>query len=224
VCFCAACQWEQVDDLYFWRTFGQEGKGYALGFELKRMGPFTRNPASHLAKVLYDEVKSNDIKTRILTLDDEVGSAAERERKQARSEGGDGAKMKSRISKVGRWETSQARRLHRALLELQVCHKSRSFQIERESRLIVTGNKDERKIRTSAGGLVPFVEYPISIPGRPYARRQGSGKQVSLKLSEVVMGPAANSRVSEPSLRFLLSGPLPKKGEVEIYQSKLTIR
>lgn len=224
VCFCPADCWEAVDDLYFWRTFGREGKGYALGFEPRATKAPPVRSMGIARRVIYDERAAHEFESRIDELCGEVKCAHRAECKRVRKEATSDISREKKISRTESWTNTQLRRLHRVMLELVVCRKGSKFSIEVESRLIAKGQDGTVKVRSSGGAVVPYIDYPISIPEMPLAGRRSARNQLSLTLKEIVIGPAANARVAEPSLRFLLGDNKMKRDVVEIYHSSLSIR
>ncbi len=56
----AICFSSQGDDLSQWRAYGNDGKGYAIGFDLKKLKEFVRHPLFRVDNICYDEIEKNE--------------------------------------------------------------------------------------------------------------------------------------------------------------------
>jgi hypothetical protein len=115
-------------------------------------------------------------------------------------------------------------RLYKIALELTACVKAKEFAIEAEWRLVLTAGDQVVRVRSSEGGIAPYVAYPIHIPEKGHAEQKSSTGGPCLTLREIIIGPAANARITEPSLKFLLGDAKIERGVVEILSSNLSIR
>lgn len=225
--FCSGYSFWCIDKLYQWRTFGREGSGYALAFDYSKEGDECQNQPFLLRKVLYGTQEPEELVNRIKGLRDAVKETlskltrAERNQHQDQPEAG-GAQ--AQIDKLESTAKDLWVRLRRIVLELTACVKAKEFAVEEEWRLILTASVQEAKVRSSAGGIAPYVAYPIHIPEKGHAEVKSSTAGPRLTLKEVIIGPAANARITKPSLEFLLGDAKIERDAVRIEYSGLSIR
>lgn len=178
-CFCS-----NSDLLSQWRAYGNNGKGFALGFNTKRIG---NSNNFRVRKVLYDKnIQSRLIRELIkdtLNLLREVSKG----------------KTIEDLDKQDNILPTFSAFLSNHLTELLCTFKHESFKEEDEWRVIYNFTRhndvNDLKFREGNDFPIPFVEMPLSkeIKGMPNS-----------ELVEIVYGPTLHEELTKKSLTLLL--------------------
>jgi Protein of unknown function (DUF2971) len=194
-CFC-----EEGNLLSQWRTYADRGAGYSIGFSWGGLFNNTRSAIDQpLCKVLYEEEQQ-------LTLIRELVEAICATLKVVAD--------RTNVAVNHALATEAIHALRIVLMDYLPCFKHRSFQEEREWRIVQNcdvyddyvvvqtydGYKGQNlgrlKFRPAAGTIAPFVELEIKFPHQPFWNR--------LPIVSVTHGPTQHPTLAKVSLRMLL--------------------
>ncbi len=170
------CFSEDCDLLSQWRAYADDGRGFAVGFDLNDVGADSwiqvGGPAFR-RRVIYDEA----IQTRIAN---DIATAA----------------RKYVINTRGRPDSGRIGQIQECIVECSVCFKHPSYVAEKEWRAIYIENPSKplnSGVRERNGLPVPYVELAVPANDQPDSTR--------IAIREIVIGPANDMESTERLLR-----------------------
>lgn len=208
----AACFSSQSDDLYQWQAYGQKGRGFAVGFDLDTLCPYSP-PGFHLSKIGYVQAPMRTAGPT-LGISPVKYSTAQEIKKYAEivaelvvdNEYGGQVGIHNIVNVINVLSAVIKNSKFAAENELRLLYAPTiAYPQNGESEAEVSGALTERKWRSGTHGITPYFEYG----------------HVKAAIREVVLGPNCPEKDGAHLKDFLYSHGMT---EVAIVNSEATLR